>query len=141
MYETEYRPDFNLTEEEKRRIVKSINEYGRRIYPEFIPEYENSYFLCAESISIKSDKRSIVDNFWERSFNKDGSLPEYIRKPALIPNIVKEILGCTDDLIESAIDDRMFSCCVIRDKKLVDYFRESPSYPENTKKQKNYMQL
>lgn len=136
MYETEYRPDFNLTEEEKRRIVKSINEYGRRIYPEFIPEYENSYFLCAESISIKSDKRSIVDNFWERSFNKDGSLPEYIRKPALIPNIVKEILGCTDDLIESAIDDRMFSCCVIRDKKLVDYFRESPSYLENTNKAK-----
>lgn len=58
VYETEYRPDPTVPLEQRRANVKYINEYGRRLYPEYLPAARfpapyTSSMLCAEKIAIR----------------------------------------------------------------------------------------
>lgn len=103
VYETEYRPDEGLTPKQKRERVKLINEYGRRLYPAYLPSAslpcEGSKMPCAERITIRiPGMEPICDDFRSRA---EAYLPGdstenakgYLHNLIFLPDIVGEILN------------------------------------------------
>ena len=129
VYELEYHPDKKLTADRVRQNVLRINEYGRRLYPEFIPvPADKGFLLTAEKLEIRrvqdgTDEVVLSDDFRQRC--REGF---YLENPTYIPDIVRGLLTWGRDgglSIEPAIDDRMFVCCCIVDgeypKKFLGY--------------------
>lgn len=119
VYETEYRPDPTISPAQRRANVKHINEYGRRLYPEYLPAAPfpvkfDSSMLCAENIilhlflkvQVQTEKgikqeigeEIIRDNFRKRaehhlSSRKEDRAQSYVKNPVFLPNLVGKILN------------------------------------------------
>lgn len=141
--------------EQARQDIHAINEYGRRIYPEYLPseidaEKENSFLqsnLCATSITLdlgngnrfceQIEKRAnahINLGFGEIKTAKDS----YLNTPMQNDNFVNRLLLNNNDSIKivPAVDDRMFVCCCIADSEYVNHFLGYSAWPsdENTER-------
>lgn len=130
IFETEYQPDSSVSEDEKRKTVMLINEYGRRVFPEFLP-YKNAedFILCAESLTVTNCNfgdltQDVTDHFRILSDPKSNDEFGFINNPGRDSEIIRKILfgmgGGID--IEPAIDDRMFVCCIVADEKWTNEF-------------------
>lgn len=129
--------------------IRIINEYGRRLYPEFITE-NRQIFLCPDRTEIikitdlNVETQIAADYFWERfsPVFKTNKI-DYVKNPIYLPEIIKGLLTwkntglavasnydeadyhsseCKVLYIEPAIDDRMFVCCCIIDADYTDSF-------------------
>ncbi len=111
--------------------VLKINDFGRRIYPQFLgneaplTDAPKGVFL-ADSISIYAGDTSLKEeNFSKFDDLKDGHdqivaalIPEHIR--AFLPAFLKFSkydAARSDVLIESLVDDRMFTICWVGNKR------------------------
>lgn len=96
----------------ERKDILIINEYGRRIYPQYLPLDAVKDSFLAESITIeKSEKDRVSEDFKKKykiqSIQKRENLfilPEFIT-PLLDP------VFNNAEKIEPVIDDRMFTLC------------------------------
>lgn len=113
-----------------RKDVKIINEFGRRLYPEFLvrqpeaPE-ERPFLLCADSIAIDfPDGKTISTEFRENATIQDDSAFSnlYLNKPIHLPSILTELTGIREENIEPAVDDRMFVCSCVLDQEYTNSF-------------------
>lgn len=83
-----------------------INEFGRRIYPQFIGERngieETKNAFLADKIEFNFNGETIVEDFKSEDFlSKDLGIAKYI----------SHLLGFLKDKIIPVIDDRMFTVC------------------------------
>lgn len=127
-----------------RKDVKLINEYGRRLYPEFLTEKEDGFLLCADAIAINlAGGKSVVSDLRGRAIvrfptKKDDYKNDYLNDPIQLPEVISEIVGVEQDNIEPAIDDRMFVCCCILDSAYANSFLGYPAWPENSERRQNH---
>lgn len=126
VYELEYVTD--LPNEEAMKNVMRINEYGRRLYPPYLPE-DNGYLICADKITVYSDHLTVFseDNFRQRiRFAADDPAKcDCLIDPKQIPAMVTNLFEPGSEItaaIEPAIDDRMFVCCCISDDNCANHF-------------------
>lgn len=103
------------TEEE----ILNINDYGRRIYPQYLPlEKVKNSFLATE-LSLKISGKPIQEKFEY----------DYKKEPNRISKTILELLGdnfkCNkenlekgDIFISPVIDDRMFTMCIYRNSRI-----------------------
>lgn len=124
--------------EAARQDVRAINEFGRRIYPEFLPKGEpgNSSFpygLCASGIELDIGTECLKEPILERAeahLGKEDSVPaqSYLRDPLQKDNFIRQLLfqkGSTATVVP-AVDDRMFVCCCIADSDYTEHFMYPP---------------
>lgn len=154
VYETEYQKPDGVSEEQARKNVKFINEYGRRVYPPYLPVKGASItesaggMLCAESIKIEfpfenGEAREIKDDFRDRINNDKENY--YLDQPIRLPKIMTGILevesfsfvtnrreadSVSKFFLEPAIDDRMFVCCCVADAEYAESFLGHSAWPE-----------
>ncbi len=129
--------------------INAINEYGRRISLPFfsiIDEYNTTHALCADKISLVIDGKTVAsENFlgFLKKFS-DDSKQEEAKNQSISWNFAMNPLQYLLDndgnnrakkristnkrkpdsfLIKPCIDDRMFVCCLIRDKKLSEQLK------------------
>ncbi|SFU71059.1 hypothetical protein SAMN04487886_11133 [Clostridium sp. DSM 8431] len=111
---------------EKKEDILKINDYGRRIYPQFLPlEKCRDNFLADISLmnisNNSSDKKSkpYISNFGEEKFKEHDFKEERLSSSINISSVITDILGesflcekCQDIknkiVITPIIDDRMF---------------------------------
>jgi hypothetical protein len=121
--------------EAARQDVRAINEFGRRIYPEFLPKDKkgdgsfSSSGLCASGIELQIGTECLKDPIQERAeahLNSKDRIPaqSYLRDPLRKNNFIRQLLfedGSTTTVVP-AVDDRMFVCCCIADSEYADHF-------------------
>lgn len=134
--------------EQARKDILTINEYGRRLFPEFITD-KREKFLCADSIEIlcAGSNRSIAkDDFWKYfSTSDENNEVHYVKNPIYLPEIIRKLLQyenrdftVTSDYekadnkstfyIQPALDDRMFVCCCVIDADYTNSFIDNTNY-------------
>jgi hypothetical protein len=95
----------NYEYEDKDDILK-INEYGRRIFPQFLDKeikvFKTKESFLADEIVLKIGSQEIKENFQKFNDNIDIS---FENEKNLIPNYIKYFIGDDIDLI---LDDRMY---------------------------------
>jgi len=90
--------------------ILAINDFGRRIYPQFLGEHftdDTKNVLLAQSISLKFPQKEIYEDF--TNFNKIEKLA--VAKLNFIPKFIKELISpnfINFENIRPIIDDRMF---------------------------------
>lgn len=131
--------------EQARKDVLEINEYGRRLYPEYLPytidgdgsfDKEN---ICASRITLDLGegvvfKEEIKKKAEAHIDQKTGDLANsYLNDPLQNKNFIKTLLLGEDQKFQivPAIDDRMFVCCCILDSDYVDHFLGYPAWPDD----------
>ncbi len=126
VYELEYVTD--LPSEEELKNVMKINEYGRRLYPPYLPE-DHGYLICADKITIYSDEQTVFseDDFRRRILHAadDPAKCDCLINPKQMSAMVTNLFEADSKIaecIEPAIDDRMFVCCCISDDHCADHF-------------------
>lgn len=86
--------------------VLAINQYGRRIFPPFLPINDCKNSELADNISIKIDDRLLAnENF------KDFENAKYIQNldsANQLPGIITKLIPAKEFNVKPAIDDRMF---------------------------------
>lgn len=115
--------------EQARKDIFQINEYGRRVYPEFLTKAPDGFLLCANSLEITTnDGQVFSDDFrgmavleGEADTAKKWKKNQYLKNPAQLPNIITGLLGTTEKL-RPAIDSRMFVCCCVADEEYAKSF-------------------
>lgn len=116
-----------------RQDIKIINEFGRRLYPEFLGKKDGAFLLCADCITVKlKDMEDVTTRFRENAImdsEKAAVDNAYLQDPIQLPEIITELTGVPQEDIEPAIDDRMFVCCCILDAKYADYFLGHDAWP------------
>ncbi|MBQ8515324.1 MAG: hypothetical protein IJ496_07990 [Ruminococcus sp.] len=131
------------TREAAREDVRTINEYGRRLYPEFISDHNSeAYNLCADEISIQlsSCTEIMTAHFFKPGTDRESwkkTCERFLQNPSALPEIIRGILwgdkisreSEEKDLIIPAIDDRMFVCCCILDSDYADSFLGYQAWP------------
>lgn len=153
-YETEYFP-----EDENMKIIENIlkiNNFGRRICHPFFSKNVNVFTLNADYLGIEffddnNQKVLIEDNFKKycSELLVDSNVFSKKVKLTYIPNIVKGLIayksikrissieGMPSDknviTIQPVIDDRMFVCCLIRDKEYMVEIKKSNGSSEDFK--------
>ncbi len=147
-------PGSSAETEEKIQRIKYINEYGRRLYPEFLPpppvpggEEKPGYMLCAEKIELRlegEDRSFVEDDFRKRAARGlrtngtdgtggtggNGGDPEwgYCEDPHHLPNMITKLLAC--DKIEGGklfASGKIFLSRGSRSKKQDDCFCIEPA--------------
>jgi hypothetical protein len=137
----------NFTESDFNKILK-INEYGRRIYPQFLglkkgkSEVSDTEEIILPTTSATKGSflpnRVILQGFSipiEEDFSHYDSWDNIQKKPFKLPNHIQLLLGdCfktkgdvlrkDDILIEPVIDDRMFTICLYGNTEMVKILRE-----------------
>ena len=122
--------------------ILAINEYGRRIFPQFLDKKEyvlqTKKTFLADEISIIINKEKISEDF--SAFEKEKfkviqnneNIKETVNK-LLIPKFITHLVG---DNIKLVLDDRMFTVCFYFDKnaetvkRLQNYSPEKYIYSE-----------
>lgn len=135
--------------EQARKDIRIINEFGRRLYPEFLLENDThtekqedgtdkevkNFLLCADSISIAlAGKAPVTLPLRSESILSNGMDNTYLKDPVHLPNLITELTGLKESDIEPAIDDRMFVCCCILDAGYADHFLGYPAFPDKYNK-------
>lgn len=104
----------NYNEEYTSEDILNINDYGRRIYPQYLPLEEVQKSFLAKKVSIKLSNEKTLKESFEYEATKD---------PNRISNVIMGLLGDKfkyDDksvkkgeiLISPTMDDRMFTLCI-----------------------------
>lgn len=131
--------------EAARQDIRAINEFGRRIYPEFLPKCETSYGsfdfnLCASKIELQIGEECLREPIRERAESHLGTKEKipprsYLRDPQQKDNFIRRLLFPADSKAEiiPAVDDRMFVCCCIADAEYTERFLSGP-IPNQEKK-------
>lgn len=142
--ETEYWiEDKEISIYQARKDVLAINEYGRRLYPEYLPaklkigegkKVESDFLesnICASYIAIKIGDTVIKENIQEKAEKhlKGETGESYLENPRQPFTIINQLLFGEEtsnnmDIIP-AIDDRMFVCCCILDEKWGKHFTDN----------------
>lgn len=118
-------------EEQARKDIRIINEFGRRLYPEFLLEQDVKHPLCADAISVQIEGRdAITATLRKKSVLSDGMDNMYLNDPVHLPNLITDLTGLREEDIEPAIDDRMFVCCCILDSAYANHFLGYPTSPD-----------
>ena len=108
--------------------ILNINEYGRRIFPQFLGENgveDTKGAFLADKIILKINSKEIVEDF--NKFSRIQTLTfEEIRDKLdnyLIPSFIKHLIGNSIELI---LDDRMFviSFYLDIDKRVIENLKE-----------------
>lgn len=134
--------------EQARRDIRAINEYGRRIYPEFLPSEidgtkDNSFLksnLCASVITLDFGNGTVFCEQIESRANAhihidSGKIKSiersYLNSPMQNDSFVTRLLLNKNDSLKiiPAVDDRMFVCCCIDDPDYVNHFLGYPAWP------------
>jgi len=129
----------------KLQDILLINEFGRRIYPQFLAKNNEGLTKNAKKAFLADMLEIIIDP--EKTFKEDFSSFDNIdnvnRNPNMIPNTIMGLLGNRfhtgsleekeDRIIISPIlDDRMFVLCWLADKALcealAEYNKENGTY-------------
>ena len=105
------------------KSVKEINEYGRHISLPYIA-IDKGDILCAESVTWKfhnSNKndccfRELNNSFGEQNYNDDSYKIDFFN------SMIIDSSYNGSYIIKPSLDDRMFTCCLIRDKFLSKIF-------------------
>ena len=105
------------------KSVKEINEYGRHISLPYIA-IDKGDILCAESVTWKfhnSNKndccfRELNNSFGEQNYNDDSYKIDFFN------SMIIDSSYNGSYIIKPSLDDRMFMCCLIRDKFLSKIF-------------------
>ncbi len=129
-FELEYFLPEDGNEKQARNNIKIINEFGRRLYPEFLTTEETDFLLCADKIALELPRETpIIDNLREKAM-----LPKdtYLKDPIHLPNIITKIVWLDEDKIEPAVDDRMFVCCCVMDDEYTKSFIHSADQKAST---------
>ncbi len=138
VFELEYDPPAeNRTIEKGVQAVMRINEFGRRLFPAYMPR-EDGPLICADKLAITrtGEDNAIADDF--RELTRRGV---FAGNPKRMPNIIMQLLGsritnwsADEGLlhIEPAIDDRMFVCCCVSDGDCVDHFLGYKAYVDGS---------
>lgn len=121
-----------------RQDVRAINEFGRRIYPEFLPKCEKGFGdfsdnLCGPKIELQIGGMCLTETIRERAEAHLGvseNIPaqSYLRDPLQKNNFIRRLLfrEDSDAQIIPAVDDRMFVCCCIADPDYTEHFMYPP---------------
>jgi hypothetical protein len=113
--------DYKLEED-----ILKINDFGRRIYPQYLPLDKCQNNFLAEELILKFNNAEAIG----KKFNDK-------QRTIQIAEIVKGVFGKNfvfekDEIkekkiyIEPIIDDRMFTMCIYRSNKLSDELKQSP---------------
>ncbi len=127
---------FHLTNKKYKNFkeIRLINDFGRRIYPQFLSNNGKQYVDFAKNkflpncITIKTDGIEIIDDF--SYFNKYPNISE---NPNHLPDFIMELLGnkFVDNknglktgsfYIQPVLDDRMFVISWYKSKILINKF-------------------
>lgn len=114
-----------------------INEYGRRIYPQFLGENlinETKWAFLADKIEVNfgEDQPNIVEDF--EHYNKGDNLKtSWFRLPAHIRYLFDGTTFTEEDktyteriLISNVMDDRMFTLCWYGNNEMADQLGSNP---------------
>ena len=114
--------------------VLVINDFGRRIYPQFLGENftkETKETFLAESIALSFEgKKPIVENF---DYNKLN-----IKNGVRLPSFIETLIGKSFKNIQYVIDDRMFvisqyhNDTLAKEMKEYDSTKNQYEYEENS---------
>lgn len=115
--------------EQARKDIFQINEYGRRVYPEFLTKAPDGFLLCANSLEITTNDGQVFSDDFRGMAVLEGAADAtkkwkknaYLNNPAQLPGIITGLLGTADNL-RPAIDSRMFVCCCIADEEYAKSF-------------------
>lgn len=137
IFETEYRLPAEGAAKARKDILQ-INEFGRRVYPEFLAADKNGFLLCADVLTIKlTNGKAFADRFRDNAQpteNEKWQKNPYLAKPTHLPNIITGLLGISKtDKIRPAIDSRMFVCCCVNDNDYVNHFLGYKAWPDSKK--------
>ena len=124
VFELEY-PMPNEGVKKARQDIRAINELGRRVFPEFLPEQPEIFMgsLFATRIEIVVDENHFEENLYCRS-GLHGE-QSYLRDPLHKQSFLFTLLGYDSNStisITPAVDDRMFVCCCIMDPDYTEHF-------------------
>jgi len=101
--------------------VLAINDFGRRIYPQFLGEnftQETKNAFLADSITLSFEgKEPIIEDF--KSYNKDN-----IKNGVKLPGFIEALIGNSFEKIQYVIDDRMFVISQYHNDELVEEMKE-----------------
>ena len=98
--------------------IKLINDYGRRIYPQFLPLDAVQGTFLAEYIEIKAEKLALKETFAEYTDIRFDITQN--QNPAYLPEFISGLLGdaFTNNknekdkfFVDPVIDDRMYVIC------------------------------
>jgi len=113
--------------------VLVINDFGRRIYPQFLGENftkETKEAFLADSIALSFEgKEPIVENF---DYNKSN-----IKNGVKLPAFIETLIGKSFEKIQYVIDDRMFVISqyhndeLVKKMKAYDTIQKQYEYEEN----------
>lgn len=113
--------------------VLAINDFGRRIYPQFLGENfikETKEAFLAESITLSFEgKEPIVENF---DYNKSN-----IKNGVKRPSFIETLIGKSFEKIQYVIDDRMFVISQYHNDELVDKMKEYDSVQKQYEYEEN----
>ncbi|MCS3901797.1 CorA family divalent cation transporter [Methanococcus voltae] len=136
----------NYDYSEKEDII-NINDYGRRIYPQFLGLLDKQIYvnenLCENNI-LKGPKTKFLANLIKISSLNPENFEEYnsitkstegLQNPVKLAKPIMDLLGTSFDTIgncnsesiciEPIIDDRMFTMCWYGNNDLVNYLDDS----------------
>lgn len=134
----------NKKEKDFNRILK-INEYGRRIYPQFLGKDNLSFtndtkynFLAEEimlSIEQKGKDGEVISKSIREGFKHYDNLDNINSKPFILPKHISELLGTQfkgefdekqagDFILYPILDDRMFVMSFLFDTKRITEFSQ-----------------
>lgn len=98
--------EFNLANRQHPQFsdILKINDFGRRIYPQFLPleKAKKAFLPCSVTIQF-SDQKSFCKT-WDK-FDKS----KYHEN--LVPDYITELLDIKSSDIKPVLDDRMFTVC------------------------------
>ena len=121
-YEAEYYSEDRKDWEQNVRTIKYINEYFRRIFPEYIAkstESEEKYFCALQPLAVELKNLNTTFNegcISEKYSGSDSTVYEkYLKKKNSLSPIVYNLFGENEEgcNINPILDDRMFVCSII----------------------------
>lgn len=107
----------NVNSDTNQNDILNINEFGRRIYPQFISDDGKSRGIVADELCLTIDDTEIIENF-RYEFNDN---------PCKISDTIMKLLGTEYNnghiTINPIIDDRMFTICWYGNNELFDQLK------------------
>jgi hypothetical protein len=129
---------FNLKNNDYAEVedVLAINDFGRRIYPQFLGENfikETKNTFLANSITLSFEGHEpIVEDF--ENYNKEN-----LSQGVKLPSFIEELIAKSFEKIQYVIDDRMFvisqyhNDALVEEMKVYDEVKNKYVYEEDSK--------
>ncbi len=129
---------FNLANRKyyQQKDILAINDFGRRIYPQFLGENylkETKEAILAESISLILDDKDAIKEDFNSFYNLENIDQKFL--PKFVTKLIKE--NFKSQKLKPIIDDRMFvisqynSDAIVEKLKQYDTYKESYNYEKD----------